>query len=144
MRCNSYAFSIWPTILLFLAYFTLKPQQRDILNYMWNNPTVNLLISLPTGYGKSIFYHLGGLLLHRKNCLSRGGTVTVESRFVCDCEPTSTKEIPLVIVPLNLIQKDQLLSLKARKINACKLDIFGTAMTSATAAPTSTTTSQRN
>ena len=59
------------------------------------------MVSLPTGYGKSVIFHLCGRLLCSKNNLDRGVTV--------------------VISPLNVIQMDQMKLLREKQIKACRV-----------------------
>ena len=64
-------------------------------------------MSLPTGYGKSLVFHLCGKLLCAKQLGQPGTTI--------------------VISPLNIIQKDQLTKLRQHNISACRLDVCGRA-----------------
>ena len=61
----------------------------------------DVIVALPTGYGKSLIYNLLPFALRTKR-----------SREVGSC---------LVICPLNLIQSDQMRSLDARGISSCRL-----------------------
>ena len=86
---------------------TLRPKQREVLEHLYKEEG-NVCVSLPTGYGKSVLFHLIGRLLRAKHGLEiQNGGVTV------------------VIAPLNIIQTDQLQSLKQYGISACKLDVGG-------------------
>ena len=64
----------------------LKPKQYEIFNFIWDGEQ-NIVAALPTGYGKSIVYHLYGHLIHARNGTAQGITV---------------------VAPLNIIQRDQL------------------------------------
>ena len=85
--------------------FKLKSSQREALQYIFETGK-DLIVNLPTGYGKSFIYHtLPDLLKFRLcGCASRFGSV-------------------LVISPLNIIQNDQLLSLSEKGITSCRLDV---------------------
>ncbi|KAK6175939.1 hypothetical protein SNE40_014313 [Patella caerulea] len=67
------------------------------------NATGDLIVNLPVGYGKSIIYHLLPQII----------------------ESNVNKPVVIVISPLNIIQKDQLTSIKQHKINACRVNIKG-------------------
>ena len=82
---------------------TLRPKQRDVFERIWNGQR-DMIVSLPTGYGKSVIFHLIGRLLRKRG---------------------NVGDVTLVVCPLNLIQKDQLESLREHNISACKLDITG-------------------
>ena len=70
---------------------TLKPLQRECLEYIWNTGG-DVLFNVPTGYGKSLIFHLLPWLLQEKLQLT---------------------ETPVIVVvsPLNVIQEDQLAKL---------------------------------
>ena len=70
----------------------LKPQQIDSLVAFLKKEDV--IVNLPTGFGKSLVYHLIPLL---------------------------TSASVLVISPLNIIHKDQLITLKQHNIKSCSL-----------------------
>ena len=81
-------------------HIVLKDKQREALLYLANRKG-DLIVSLPVGYGKSIIYHLLPRLLgDRKNT-----------------------PVVLVISPLNIIQRDQRLTLTKHNISCCSLDI---------------------
>ena len=77
----------------FGEHFTLKPKQREALEHLWNWNTLHkqdLIVNLPTGYGKSvIFQMLPELLGMREDRRDIG------------------KSVVLVVCPLNIIQADQ-------------------------------------
>ena len=86
----------------------LRQKQVEALERMWTLEK-DMLVSLPTGYGKSVISHLCGRLLRAKLGVESGMT--------------------LVVVPLNIIQEDQMASLHRRSLSVCKLDIKGHATT---------------
>ncbi|OWF47294.1 hypothetical protein KP79_PYT08383 [Mizuhopecten yessoensis] len=77
----------------------LKEKQKECFEYFLESRG-DLLVSLPVGYGKSVIFHLLPQLL-------------------CEHPPPSqrpkTYPVVLVISPLNIIQKDQVQSLRSRK-----------------------------
>ncbi|XP_069107293.1 ATP-dependent DNA helicase RecQ-like [Argopecten irradians] len=79
----------------------LKEKQSEALECLCNE-RCDLLVNLPVGYGKSIIFHL------------------LPKLFI---DTTCSNPIIVVVSPLNIIQKDQLESMKKRGISACKLDI---------------------
>ena len=88
--------------------YKLRESQGDVLEHLYNGRG-DCLVSLPTGYGKSFIFQAAGPLLGKRKGFSRGSA--------------------LVICPLNVIQRDQMLSLAARGISSCRLDINGRATT---------------
>ena len=86
--------------------FTLRPLQKEVLEYVYNKES-HAIVSAPTGSGKSVIFHLIGKILWLKRHDEPGCHIT------------------LLIAPLNIIQADQLKSLRAAGISACKLDIEG-------------------
>ena len=91
--------------------FTLRDFQREVLAYVYNTGG-NAIISAPTGAGKSAIFHLVGPIMGQKKL----GEYSGSQRFVT-----------LVLAPLNIIQMDQIKTLKKLGISACKLDIGGKA-----------------
>ena len=85
----------------------LKVRQLEIFDHLWKGGQ-DIIVSLPTGYGKSLVFHLCGKLLCAKLQLGQPGTT-------------------IVISPLNIIQKDQLTKLHQHNISACRLDVCGRA-----------------
>lgn len=77
----------------------LRDCQRHAFEYL-RDKRGDLLLSLPVGYGKSLVYHL------LPKVLGKGKETTV-------C---------LTILPLNIIQKDQIEALKVHGISACRLN----------------------
>ncbi len=94
------------------ANFTLRPFQREVLEYVFNTDG-NAIVSALTGAGKSAIFHLIGRVL----CAKRSNRSTTP---VLKC-------VTVVLAPLNIIQSDQIKSLKKLGISACKLDIGGNA-----------------
>lgn len=84
---------------------TLKTEQKTILQCLWQGGQ-DVIASLPTGFGKSLVFHLCTELLRRKPGVSDNATTVVVS-------------------PLNVIQKDQMNILRERGINCCRLDMSG-------------------
>jgi len=82
----------------------LKPKQEEIFRLLWEG-TEGIIASLPTGYGKSLIFHLCGRLLSQKKKISNGVT--------------------MVVAPLNIIQRDQVTSLQKHNISACTLNVQG-------------------
>ncbi|KAH3781579.1 hypothetical protein DPMN_159478 [Dreissena polymorpha] len=78
----------------------LKDKQREALMYLASRKG-DIIVNLPDGYGKSIIYHLLPKVL--------GENVN--------------KPVVLVVCPLNVIQKDQCVSLRKHNISSCRLDI---------------------
>ena len=66
-----------------------------------------LIKSCFTGAGKSLIFHLGGLLLKMKHGYA--------------------KAVTLVVAPLNAIIDDQMLALTNKGQTTCKIDIMGNA-----------------
>lgn len=79
----------------------LRDCQRHAFEYL-RDKRGDLLLSLPVGYGKSLVYHL------LPKVQGKGKETTV-------C---------LTILPLNIIQKDQIEALKVHGISACRLNIL--------------------
>ena len=83
---------------------TLKEKQKEALNHILEHcfdKICDVIISLPTGYGKSLVYSLLPHALRMRRDLDKGCV--------------------LVICPLNLIQSDQLRSLAQHDVPACSL-----------------------
>ena len=78
----------------------LKDKQREALMYLASRKG-DIIVNLPDGYGKSIIYHLLPKVL--------GENVN--------------KPVVLVVCPLNVIQKDQCVSLRKHNVSSCRLDI---------------------
>ncbi len=78
----------------------LKHKQKIALSEIYKDR--DIVASLPTGYGKSVIYHLLPKVLEKdsgcQNCV-------------------------LVLCPLNIIQKDQLSVLHGKGITSCRLDV---------------------
>ena len=83
----------------------LRPNQKAAFERLWIGAT-DVIVSLPMGYGKSVISHLCGRILRAKNGQPENG-------------------ITVVVVPLNMIQYDQVASLAKHGITACKMDIEG-------------------
>ena len=86
----------------------LKVRQLEIFDHLWKRGR-DITVSLPTGYGKSLVFHLCVKLLCAKQLGQPGTTITI------------------VISPLNIIQKDQLTKLRRHNISACRLEVCGRA-----------------
>ena len=86
----------------------LKVRQLEIFDHFWKGGQ-DIIVSLPTGYGKSLVFHLCVKLLCAKQLGQPGTTITI------------------VISPLNIIQMDQLTKLRRHNISACRLDVCGRA-----------------
>ena len=71
----------------------LKRSHVTALSYLINKEKTDLIINLPVGYGKSLIYQAFPYLYR---CI------------------LGEKAVSLVITPLNIIQNEQLLSLKGR------------------------------
>jgi superfamily II DNA helicase RecQ len=82
----------------------LKEKQLDTLKTLFNGQ--DCISILPTGYGKSIFFHLLQWFAQHKFQSERPMTV-------------------LVVSPLNSLMKDHVLNLTRSGINACCLNISG-------------------
>ncbi|XP_046551767.1 Werner syndrome ATP-dependent helicase homolog [Haliotis rubra] len=82
----------------------LKPYQREALQYIYAEES-DCIVCLPTGYGKSLIFHLLGPLLRQKKGYDSGSI--------------------LVISPLNIIQRDQAISITKRGLKACRLSVSG-------------------
>ena len=80
---------------------TLKDKQRACLEHQGKDVVANL----PTGYGKSLIFHLLPGLFRSKAALE-------------DTDPA----VVIVVCPLNVIQEDQLKSLASHSVRACRLD----------------------
>ncbi|KAH3811403.1 hypothetical protein DPMN_139813 [Dreissena polymorpha] len=78
----------------------LKDKQREALMQIANRKG-DIIVNLQVGYGKSIIYHLLPKVL--------GENVN--------------KPVVLVVSSLNVIQKDQCVSLRKHNISSCRLDI---------------------
>ena len=84
----------------------LKVRQLEIFDHLWKGGQ-DIIVSLPTGYGKTLVFHLCGKLLCPKPLGQPGTTI--------------------VISPLNIIQIDQLTKLRQHNISVCRLDVCGRA-----------------
>ena len=82
-----------------------RPKQKAAFESLWIVAT-DVIVSLPTGYGKSVISHLYGRILRAKDGQPENG-------------------ITVVVVPLNMIQYDQVASLAKHGITVCKMDIEG-------------------
>ena len=82
----------------------LKPRQIEVFEILFDHQK-DIIVCLPTGYGKSLVFHLSSPLLKVKYDLDFGTT--------------------LVISPLNAIQHDQINQLQRCGIAVCKLDVKG-------------------
>ena len=82
---------------------TLKDKQRECLLVLHQGKDV--VANLPTGYGKSLIFHLLPGLFRSKAALK-------------DSDPA----VVIVVCPLNVIQEDQLKSLASHSVRACRLD----------------------
>ena len=81
---------------------TLKEKQKEALDNILDHcfdKICDVIVSLPTGYGKSLVYSLLPHVLRKRRDLDKGCV--------------------LVICPLNLIQSDQLISLAQYDVPAC-------------------------
>ena len=85
--------------------FCLKPEQHNALKFIYENGN-DLVVNLPTGYGKSLIYFVLPDLLKFKFEL-----------------PADHSGSVLVISPLNLIQIDQMQKLTSQNITSCRLDV---------------------
>jgi len=72
----------------------LKPKQRECLQAVYDSRDV--IVNLPSGYGKSLIYHL------------------LPNLLAC---------VVIVVSPLNIIQNDQLRKLNNKGIKTCRLDV---------------------
>ena len=86
---------------------TLKDKQLECLSWIYKGRDV--IANLPTGYGKSVIYHLLPRLLTR--------------RLGSDDDDVTVTGIVLVVCPLNVIQEDQNKLLIQKSISACRLDV---------------------
>lgn len=102
------------------ANMTLKPKQIEIFRHLWDQKQA-VIAALPTGYGKSLIFHLCGRVLRAKKMSRMSRPVIAESSETED----SPHGITLCITPLNIIQRDQVASLRAHNITACSLDVRG-------------------
>lgn len=84
---------------------TLKPKQVECLRKIYSGNDV--VVNLPTGYGKSVIYHLLPNLFRNK------------LKIEINCPATV-----LVLCPLNIIQEDQNKLLSSKGIRACRLDML--------------------
>lgn len=84
--------------------FELKEKQIEALSAFYDNKDV--LVSLKTGYGKSLIYQLTPFLSSYK----ASGLKNLD-------------KITIVIAPLNSIMKNQILSLYKKNIPSCYLDM---------------------
>ena len=81
---------------------TLKDKQRDILCRIFDGR--DCVAVLPTGYGKSLLFHLTPLMMSVKR---------VEHAYV------------IVVCPINAIMEDQMKSLTNKNIPSCVLSLDG-------------------
>ena len=79
----------------------------EVFESLWMGAS-DVIVSLPTGYGKSVISHLCGRVLRRKPGVEAG-----------------LPGMTLVVVPLNIIQADQQASLAKHGIRSCTLDVKG-------------------
>ena len=82
----------------------LKPLQRECLLHILNDGG-DVVFNVPTGYGKSLIFHLLPWLLQEKLKLEVPAAV-------------------IVISPLNVIQQDQLMKLTSKGMQYFKLIIY--------------------
>lgn len=87
-----------------LKNVTLKEKQIEALKSIYEG--YNTLCIFPTGYGKSFIFQILPWFLQKK------------------CESNEPK-ITVIISPLNSLMKDQIISLRRRKIDACAIDMAG-------------------
>lgn len=100
--CLDYAIQNCP--ILVDKSFKLKDKQLDTLKALYEaNDCISVL---PTGYGKSIIFHM--LPWFAQRLYQRDKPMIV-----------------LVVCPLNSIMQDQVLSLRKAGINACTISITG-------------------
>ena len=102
----------------------LKPKQVICLEKLFLG--VDVLAILPTGYGKSLIYHLLPLMLFARKMLEVNPTsdpLTLPP--VCLRDVTS---VLLVISPLNSLISDQVQKLSATGLRVSALNIFPTAL----------------
>ncbi len=78
----------------------LKDKQKTALSEIYKGR--DIVASLPTGYGKSVIYHLLPKVLEKDS---------------------GCRTCVLVLCPLNIIQKDQLSVLHGKGIASCRLDV---------------------
>ncbi len=83
---------------------SLREHQRGVLQHLWDDMG-DVLLCVPTGYGKSLIYQLAAPLLRMRNDRENGSVV--------------------VISPLNMIHLDQLIVMRDYGLTCCKLDIEG-------------------
>ena len=83
----------------------LKVKQLETLKALYDGQ--DCISILPTGYGKSVIFHLLPWFAQRKFDEEKPMTV-------------------IVVSPLNSIMEDQVMSLRKRGISACCLNITGT------------------
>ena len=83
---------------------TLKVKQRESLQLVYDT-NCDLIVNLPTGYGKSLIYQVLAPLLRLRNGRTAGCV--------------------LVISPLTAIQTDQVKQLKKIGLKACRIDVTG-------------------
>lgn len=85
---------------------SLRSHQLDAFEHLWEDKG-DMLLCLPTGYGKSLIYQLAAPLLRLRDNRDSGSVI--------------------VISPLNMIHLDQLSAMKCAGIKCCKLDVEGKA-----------------
>ncbi len=85
---------------------SLRQHQLETLTHIWEDKG-DLLLCVPTGYGKSLIYQIAAPLLRLRDNRETGSVI--------------------VISPLNMIHLDQLIAMKKYGIKCCKLDIEGKA-----------------
>lgn len=84
----------------------LKPKQLESLSNIYDGK--DCIVNLPTGFGKSLIFHLLPCLFRNKLCLKESDSAVV-----------------IVVCPLNVIQEDQIIQLNQQNIPACRIDISG-------------------
>jgi ATP-dependent DNA helicase RecQ len=103
LRCLEFAILNSP-----YSKVVLKPKQVICLEKLYLNSDV--LAVLPTGFGKSLIFHLLPALLYaKKNGISKG--------------PTNILSIVVVVSPLNALIMNQISKLDASGVRASALDV---------------------
>ena len=83
---------------------TLKEKQEESLLHIIKYANgCDVVISLPTGYGKSMVYTLLPHALRLKRNVEKG--------------------MVMVVCPLNIIQQDQIMTMTAKGVRACRLSV---------------------
>jgi superfamily II DNA or RNA helicase len=97
-----------PKQVICLSKVVLKPKQVICLEKLYLNSDV--LAVLPTGFGKSLIFHLLPALLYaKKDGISKG--------------PTNILSIVVVVSPLNALIMNQISKLDASGVRASALDV---------------------